>query len=151
MVRIFIETRIKGKFADCRGAYSIVLETEIDGTVYTKTHFGAWEHATPQRIQLRAVIDALRYMKTPSLIEIYIKSPYVAAAYRHPDTAKSNRELWQEYEEMAKEHDIEIINESHNEYSPAMITQLRNMKHEYLEDRRNCNGKEERANSEQSR
>lgn len=137
MVRIFIETLIKGKFADCRGAYSIVLEAEINGNIYTRTHFGAWEHATPQRIQLRAVVDALHYMKEPSLIEIHIKSPYVAASYQRCDVAKSNRELWLEYWELAKEHDIEIINESHNEYSPAMITELKNMKHEYLKDRRN--------------
>ena len=74
MVKIFIETKFKGAFANCDGTYSIVLVTELNGKEYSKVHYGAWQGTTPQRLQLRALIDALSYMRAPEKIEIHIAS-----------------------------------------------------------------------------
>lgn len=135
MVRIFIETKFKGAFANCDGAYSIVLVTEIDGTEYSKVHYGAWKGTTPQRLQVRALIDALNYMRAPEEIEIHIASNYAAVCIKK-NQAKSNKELWQEYWDQAAVHKITLVNEVENEYSPAMQVELKHRQFKYMEDRR---------------
>ena len=135
MVRIYVETKFKGAFANCDGKYSIVLVTELDGREYSKVHYGAWNNTTPQRLQVRALIDAISYMRKPEELEIHISSNYAAVCNKN-HTAKSNQELWQEFWDQAAVHNIKLVNEVVNEYSPAMKVELKHKRLTYLEDRR---------------
>lgn len=96
------------------GGYGIVMEWV--GKPYRKEFSKGFEHTTNNRMELLAVIDALKKLKKPNLtIEVYTDSKYVADTVqkkwldrwqRTGFKDKKNVDLWKAYLEVSKGHNI---------------------------------------------
>lgn len=125
-VNVYIELMFSGKFNNGFGKYSIVLEIMVEDIPKTKVHYGECENITNHRLAITACIDALQKFKEPCKINIHMNAPYVVAtASRSDKSICKNEDLWQQYDKMAKDHQIEVIQEQRNSYSPAMRLELK--------------------------
>jgi len=96
------------------GGYGIVMEWV--GKPYKKEFAQGFRQTTNNRMELLAVIEALKKLKKPNLIvEVYTDSKYVVDAIekkwldRWQRTAfkdKKNVDLWKEYLKVSKNHQI---------------------------------------------
>ncbi len=98
------------------GGYGIVMEWV--GTPYKKEFSKGFKHTTNNRMELLAVIDALRKLKKDDLhIAVYTDSKYVVDAIEKKWLQKwiktgfkdkKNVDLWKQYLEEAKKHQIKF-------------------------------------------
>lgn len=96
------------------GGYGIVMEWV--GKPYKKEFSQGFKHTTNNRMELLAVIEALKKLKKPHLnIEIYTDSKYVVDAVEKKwldrwqltnFKDKKNVDLWKQYLEVSKDHKI---------------------------------------------
>lgn len=96
------------------GGYGIVMEWV--GKPYKKEFAQGFQHTTNNRMELLAVIEALKKLKKPNLtVEVYTDSKYVVDAIekkwldRWQQTAfkgKKNVDLWKEYLKVSKSHHV---------------------------------------------
>jgi ribonuclease HI len=96
------------------GGYGIVMEWV--GKPYKKEFAQGFKHTTNNRMELLAVIEALKKIKKPGLlIEVYTDSKYVADAIekkwldrwqRTGFKDKKNVDLWKEYLRVSQGHHI---------------------------------------------
>ncbi|BCD61404.1 ribonuclease HI [Nitratiruptor sp. YY08-26] len=78
---------------------------------------GGEPHTTNNRMELRAVIEGLKALKEPCIVEIYSDSNYVVqainqwlAGWVHKNFKNvKNPDLWKEFVEVAKPHRIKAI------------------------------------------
>ncbi|SMC08896.1 ribonuclease HI [Nitratiruptor tergarcus] len=78
---------------------------------------GGEPHTTNNRMELRAVIEGLKALKEPCIVEIYSDSNYVVQAInqwlagwvRKNFKNVKNPDLWKEFVEVAKPHRIKAI------------------------------------------
>lgn len=97
-VNIYITTKFHGKIPCGTGTYAILLETVIDGKMYRKIHVSAWKELSFQKLAVRALVEAVRYMNEPSVLIIQCDSPYaVNAANSGTAEGKKHEVLWREY------------------------------------------------------
>jgi len=81
---------------------------------YEKVISGGEPHTTNNRMELKAVIEGLKALKEPCIVEIYSDSTYVVQAInkwlegwiKKGFKNVKNPELWQEFVEVAKPHRI---------------------------------------------
>ena len=81
---------------------------------YEKVISGGEPHTTNNRMELKAVIEGLKALKEPCIVEIYSDSTYVVQAInkwlegwiKKGFKNVKNPELWQEFVEVAKSHRI---------------------------------------------
>ena len=65
-----------------RGGWGCILRTQLnDGRIYTKEHSGGYEKTTNNRMELIAIIKALKCLNGSYDVEIYSDSAYVCNAY----------------------------------------------------------------------
>ncbi len=78
---------------------------------------GGEPHTTNNRMELRAVIEGLKALKEPCVVEIYSDSNYVVQAInqwlsgwvRKNFKNVKNPDLWREFVEVAKPHHIKAV------------------------------------------
>ncbi|MBS1644570.1 MAG: ribonuclease HI [Bacteroidetes bacterium] len=79
---------------------------------------GGYRHTTNNRMELMAVLEALKALKKPMAATIYSDSSYVVNAIekgwlqgwlRSNFKGKKNADLWKEYAALAKQHRIRFV------------------------------------------
>lgn len=72
-VDIYITSQFMGRVTKGRGVYGIVLVTQINGKKYAKAHVAGWNDISYQKLNARAVVDAIQCMKKPAdVLSIWI-------------------------------------------------------------------------------
>jgi ribonuclease HI len=72
--------------------------------------FGGWiASSTNNRMELQAVIEALKHLDPKKSILIRTDSQYVADAINRRTVVKTNADLWRQYEEIRKSRRIKVI------------------------------------------
>ncbi|MDP1601653.1 MAG: reverse transcriptase domain-containing protein, partial [Legionella sp.] len=70
---------------------------------------GNTQSATNNQMELRAVIEAIRFVDSKKSLIIRTDSQYVCDAINRQNTVKSNAELWSEYREVSKSRRIKVV------------------------------------------
>lgn len=140
-IDIYIDLECKGRFDDCEGRYSIVLEISINDTPYTREHFGGFKDTTNNRVAILACIEALKKVVEPCNIKIHINSPYMARTNKQLKTwlqqsldNRKNGDLLRKYAYLIKQHEVEVIHEKTNIYTGAMDIQRQHARYELVTD-----------------
>ncbi len=102
-----------------RGGYCAILQAFKDGNlIKEKIVKGSEEHTTNNRMELKAVIEALKALKeTDKKITIYTDSQYVANGItkwlktwvKKNFEGVKNEDLWKELYELLKKYNVEVI------------------------------------------
>lgn len=96
---------------NCGGWASIILE---DGKVIKKLYQG-YKNTTNNRMEIRGVLETLKYFKDPVKIKIYSDSQYVVNSivnkhvykwFEDQDYSKKNLDLWFELLDLLEYHDV---------------------------------------------
>jgi ribonuclease HI len=92
------------------GGYGFVI-LEYDGKELTREwHVSGGENpATNNRMELRAVIEALKFTHTKEEYVIYSDSMYVINCAKGKWARKKNTKMWSEYERVSKDKNIEWV------------------------------------------
>ncbi len=93
------------------GGYGGILEFKGN----RKEYFGAEEHTTNNRMELRGVIEGLKLLKEPCDVEVISDSSYVVKAInewlegwvRKNFKKVKNVDLWEDYIDAAKGHNVQ--------------------------------------------
>lgn len=134
-VNAYITYNFKGNFAKGTGKAGIILELiDEEGIPHTRTHFCGYLGTTNNRLCILACINALEKFKKSCDIEIYIDSAYVEnATPREWEKANwisskniKNKDLWQQYLALAKNHLVKIENVKSHPYTGVLELELRN-------------------------
>jgi len=62
------------------GAYGVVLECEVNGTLYRKTYSQGYKNTTNNRMELLGVIKGLESLNKPCIVNVISDSSYVVNA-----------------------------------------------------------------------
>lgn len=100
-VEIFITTKFHGRLAEGSGAYGIVLR--LEGRPETaKVHVAGWRGLSYQKLNVRAVVEAVQCVTAPVPVKIYLDNAYAAAMMEKGSAGgNAHRELWDTYYEAA--------------------------------------------------
>jgi len=100
---------------------------------------GGWSAAsTNNRMELQAVIEALKYVDPSKSVIIRTDSQYVADAIKGSTTIKTNNDLWKLYEEIAMSRRIKVVwvkghsGDPHNEAADKLASQQAQLAKERL-------------------
>ncbi|TVX88316.1 ribonuclease HI [Paenibacillus agilis] len=91
--------------------------------VYRKEISGGEKHTTNNRMEIQAVIEALKALNEPCLVKLYSDSAYVVNCFQQgwiynwmkngwrtsKGLAVENKELWQELWQLMRKHKVEYI------------------------------------------
>ncbi len=96
------------------GGYCAILEYESGGKLYRKIVSGGEAHTTNNRMELKAVIEGLKALKSSCMVDIITDSKYVVEAIngwlagwiKKGFKNVKNPDLWAEYIEAAKAHEV---------------------------------------------
>lgn len=106
------------------GGYGIIMKyTDTLGNAHKKEFSKGFSMTTNNRMELLAVIDALKLLKKPCNISLYSDSKYVTDAInqkwlegwikkgwkKSSNTPVKNTDLWLEFLKVSKSHDIKFI------------------------------------------
>lgn len=150
-VDAYIDYQFKGNFAAGTGKISIVLElVDQEGIPHTREHYCGYSNTTNIRLCILACIKALEKFKKPCEIEIHINSSYIdlnvnggkieewlVSNWISNGKEIKNKDLWQQYIELADKHLIIVKNEKRNSYTGVMEMELEKREIELQEDIRN--------------
>jgi RNA-directed DNA polymerase len=98
-----------------------------------ETRAGRVKSATNNQMELRAVIEAIRFVESKRSIFIRTDSQYVHDAIERKTTIKSNSELWKEYQEVSKSRSIKVkwvkghAGDPHNELADKLAAEQANL------------------------
>ena len=99
---------------ECGGWSAIIIK---DDTIIKKLYCGC-KHTTNNRMELKGVLEALKYFKTPSILTIYSDSQYVVNSinakqvykwFEEHDYSKKNLDLWFESIDLLDFHTVNFI------------------------------------------
>lgn len=125
-VNIYITTKFHGRIPCGTGMYAILLETVIDGKIYRKIHVSAWKELSFQKLAVRALVEAVRYMNEPSVLIIQCDSPYaVNAANSGTAEGKKHEVLWREYFGITSQMEkVTVIFNKEHKYRKYLLRQI---------------------------
>ena len=87
-----------------RGAYGIVILDRKTGR--TETYSGAYESTTNNRMEMMAVLEAVKKIKTSDPVVLYSDSKYVVSTMRGEFARKRNLDLWGEIDRAMKDKTV---------------------------------------------
>lgn len=124
-VEIYITTNFHGKVSRGSGAYGIVLR--LAGRPDTaRYHITGWRGLSYQKLNVRAVVEAIGYITEPVSALMYLDNAYAVTMIKKGDArGNAHRELWERYYETAaglKEITVERIRE--HEYRRELIKRI---------------------------
>ena len=125
-VNIYITTKFHGRIPCGTGTYAILLETVIGGKMYHKIHVSAWKELSFQKLAVRALVEAVRYMNEPSVLIIQCDSPYaVNAANSGTAEGKKHEVLWREYFGITSQMEkVTVIFNKEHKYRKYLLRQI---------------------------
>jgi len=100
-----------------KGGYCGILRYEVNETLHERIVSGGVRDTTNNRMELMAVIEAVKSLKTPCDIEIYSDSTYVVRGIsewlvnwqKRNFREVKNPDLWKEYLLVSQKHKIKCI------------------------------------------
>lgn len=100
-VEIFITTKFHGRLPEGSGAYGIVLR--LAGRPETaKVHIAGWRGLSYQKLNARAVVEAIQCITASVPVRIYLDNAYAAAMMEKGNAGgNAHQELWETYYEAA--------------------------------------------------
>ena len=129
-VDIWIITRFSGKFSNGSGEYGIMLEAKVNDLPVRKIHCTGWEDISYQRLQVRALVDAIGRMTKPADVVIHIDSVYASYVAGNEAEVKAHTDLWQQFIEKSKRMiSCRVIREIDETYKAAILKELE--KHQF--------------------
>lgn len=135
-VDIFITTTFKGNFADCTGAYGIILQLMVSGTPKTKEHYAGWSGLSYQKLNIRAAAEAINYMQTPCDVVIHTDNPYIESVIKTGDHGGKHNDLWLDFfAARNRMKSVTVKREKHHEYDSYLRNELRKGNYTTVEDR----------------
>lgn len=129
-VKIYIETSLTGPVVK-KGRYGALVEfIKASGEPVTREIYGEEEETTYYRSTLLAMVKAMKLLKAPCKILIYTYCTFIKGmveggnleAWHRAEWKKAsgeevqNKELWQEFLDLAGVHEIEFRYSKHHEY-----------------------------------
>lgn len=132
-VKIYIETQLKGPCVK-DGRYAAVVEYITRTGPVTREIVGMEEETTYYRSVLLAIVKSLKILNVACSVTIYTDCIFVKntvergnpeawkrAEWKKPDgEAVKNKELWQQFAELQKVHEIGFQFSKHNDYSKKL-------------------------------
>ena len=96
-VEIFITTEFHGRVSKGSGAYGIAIR--LAGRPETvKIHMAGWRGLSYQKLNARAVVEAVQYITAPVPVHIYLDNAYALAMIEKGNVeGNAHRELWESY------------------------------------------------------
>ena len=124
-VEIFITTKFHGKVSKGSGAYGIAIR--LKGRPETvKIHIAGWKGLSYQKLNARAVVEAIQYITAPVPVHLYLDNAY-AAAMIEKGSAEGNahRGLWETYFETAARLEVVTVERiTEHEYKKELIRRI---------------------------
>lgn len=124
-VEIFITTKFNGRVSKGSGAYGIALR--LEGRPETaKVHVAGWRGLSYQKLNARAVVEAIQCITAPVPVHIYLDNAY-AAAMIEKGSAEGNahQELWETYfETAAKLEGVAVERVTDHEYKKKLLQRI---------------------------
>lgn len=125
-VDIFITTTFKGNFACCTGAYGIILQLMVNGTPKTKKHLAGWSGLSYQKLNVRAVAEAMGYMQAPCDVIIHIDNPYIESVIKSGGADGKYGTLWLDFfAARNRMKSVTVKREKHHEYASYLRNELK--------------------------
>lgn len=129
-VDIWIITRFSGKFSCGSGEYGIMLKTKVNDLPVHKIHCAGWNSTSYQRLQVRALVDAIGRMTKPADVVIHIDSVYASYVAGNEAEIKAHTDLWQQFVDKSKKMiSCQVIREIDETYKAAILKELE--KHQF--------------------
>lgn len=129
-VDIWIITKFRGKFSKGSGEYGILLETKMNELPVRKVHCSGWKDISYQRLQVRALVDAIGRMTKPADVVIHMDSVYAGYVAENEAEVKAHADLWQQFREKRDQMiSCRVIREIDEKYKTAILKELR--KHQF--------------------
>ena len=136
-VNIYVHTEYAGTFSKGKGVYHVILETMVNTPkgeeAATLKDVQACEDVTRNKLVLIAIEAALKRMKKPAKIKIYVSSDYIESSFNnwleqwHEKNFEGIKypEQWLQIYVMSNVHDIEIINTEDTPYSKVQAQEVK--------------------------
>lgn len=138
-VKVFVKTSLRGPCIK-DGKYAAVVEYISSKGAVTREVFGEEKETTYNRSVLLAIINALRLLNVACDVMIYTDCIFVKNTaergslenWRRSEWKRAgggevkNRDLWQQFTELADRHKIAFQFSKHNDYSPKLKELLEN-------------------------
>lgn len=138
-VKVFVKTSLQGPCIK-DGSYAAVVEYISRKGPVTREVSGQEKETTYHRSALLAIIKALALLNTACYVTVYTDSVFVKNTvergsprkWRRDEWKKAdgedvkNRDLWQQYVELADKHEITFRFSKHNDYT-ARLRELLNL------------------------
>lgn len=136
-VNIYITTKFHGRIQCGSGTYAILLEVVMNGKTYYKTHVSAWKELSFQKLAVRAMVEAVHYMNTPSQLVIQCDSPYaVNAANSGTADGKKHETLWREYfDTVSQMEKVSVIFKKEHKYRKNLLRNISKGGYPVVKDR----------------
>lgn len=125
-VDIFITTTFKGNFACCTGAYGIILQLMVDGAPKTKKHLAGWAGLSYQKLNVRAVVEAIGYMQAPCDVIIHTDNPYIESVIKSGGSDGKYGTLWLDFfAAKNRMKSVTVKRERRHEYTSYLKNELK--------------------------
>lgn len=121
-VEIYITTKFHGRVSKGSGAYGIALR--LEGRPETaKVHVAGWRGLSYQKLNARAVVDAIQCITAPVPVHIYLDNAYAAAMIEKGNAeGNAHQELWETYfETAAKLQEVTVERVAEHEYKKKLL------------------------------
>lgn len=147
-VKIFIETSLCGPCAPREGYYAAIIECQTAKGPATAGIVGVEEETTWNRSTLLAAVEALRKLKPGCKVKFYTYCIFFKSTIERdgPEVWKrsewksasgddvKHKELWEEFLDLAKGHEISVAFSKHNDYRDLLRKMIRE-KREKIEEK----------------
>ena len=136
-VDIYITSQFMGRETKGRGVYGIVLVTQINGKKYAKAHVAGWNDISYQKLNARAVVDAIQCMKKPADVLIHLDNAYAEHMIEKGGAAgNAYAALWSTFFERVKLMEkVEVKRCPQHEYTEYLNQRIREGKYSIMKDR----------------
>lgn len=121
-VEIYITTKFHGRVSKGSGAYGIALR--LEGRPETaKVHVAGWRGLSYQKLNARAVVDAIQCITAPVPVHIYLDNAYAAAMIEKGNAeGNAHQELWETYfKTAAKLQEVTVERVAEHEYKKKLL------------------------------
>lgn len=135
-VDIYITTTFHGDFKRGNGAYGIILSTMLCGKEKIKQHYAGWDGISRQKLNVRAVTEAIQYINMPCDVVIHTDSPYVQYVIENGNTNGSFIELWTSFFAVRNRmKSVKVEREARHKYRSHLRLKLAEGRHTTINDR----------------
>lgn len=135
-VEIFITTKFSGKVTKGKGSYGIVLRKAGERAT-AKVHIAGWRNLSYQKLNARAVVDAIQYMVAPAHVHIILDNAYAEHMIQKGNAGgNAHQELWEIfYKAAGSMKSVEVERITKHEYTDKLLERINAGNYPVIEDR----------------